>query len=84
MHDIRFIRENPDAFDRALARRNLNEEEKKAYSSRHLISIDERRRAIIRVLESWQARRNAASKAIGQAKAKKDEFKDSEIDGGGC
>ncbi len=76
MHDIRFIRENPDAFDRALARRNLNEEEKKAYSSRHLISIDERRRAIIRVLESWQARRNAASKAIGQAKAKKD---DSEI-----
>jgi seryl-tRNA synthetase len=73
MHDIRFIRENPNAFDSALARRNLDEEEKKLYSSRHLISIDERRRALIRVLESWQARRNAASKAIGQAKAKKDE-----------
>ena len=31
MHDIRFIRENPDAFDRALARRNLNEEEKSLF-----------------------------------------------------
>ena len=48
MHDIRFIRENPDAFDRALTRRESASEEKKAYSSQHLISIDERRRAIIR------------------------------------
>jgi seryl-tRNA synthetase len=73
MHDIRFIREHPDAFDKALGRRSLTDEERKRYSSQNLISIDERRRAIIRVLESWQARRNAASKAIGQAKAKKDE-----------
>jgi seryl-tRNA synthetase len=67
MHDIRFIRENPDAFDHALARRGLRGE------AQNLISIDERRRAIIRVLESAQARRNALSKEIGQAKAKKDE-----------
>ncbi len=67
MHDIKWIRENPDAFDRALARRGLKGE------AQRLISIDERRRAIIRVSESWKARRNAASKEIGQAKATKDE-----------
>jgi seryl-tRNA synthetase len=72
MHDIRFIRENPAAFDHALNRRNLSDEDKQHYSSQRLLSIDERRRAIIRVLESWQARRNAASKLIGQAKAKDD------------
>jgi seryl-tRNA synthetase len=73
MHDIRFIRDHPNAFDKTLARRNLNDEERKRFSSQHLISIDDRRRAIIRVLESWQARRNTASKAIGEAKAKKDD-----------
>src|ERR1700736_5060893 len=64
MHDIKWIREHPDAFDRALARRGLKGE------AQHVISIDERRRAIIRVCESWKARRNAASKEIGQAKLK--------------
>jgi seryl-tRNA synthetase len=67
MHDIRFIRENPEAFDRGLARRGLEPQ------APRLISIDERRRAIIRVNEGAQARRNAASKEIGQAKARKDE-----------
>src|SRR5262245_46911794 len=66
MHDIRWIREHPDAFDRALARRGVPGE------SQRLIAIDERRRAIAK-LEQAQARRNAASKEIGQAKAKKDE-----------
>jgi seryl-tRNA synthetase len=79
MHDIRWIRENAEAFDEALNRRNLTDEEKKNFSSQNLISIDEIRRARIRVLESWQARRNAASKAIGQAKAKKDETKVQEL-----
>jgi seryl-tRNA synthetase len=74
MHDIRFIRDNPEAFDRALARRNLSEEEKKQYSSQQLNSMDDHRRTLIRVLESWKARHNAASKAIGQAKARKDEL----------
>jgi seryl-tRNA synthetase len=73
MHDIKWIRDNPDAFDAALKRRNLNDEEKKAFSSQHLNSIDDLRRARIRVLENWQSRRNVASKAIGQAKAKKDD-----------
>jgi seryl-tRNA synthetase len=73
MHDIRFIRENPDVFDRALNRRPLYDVDRKRFSSQQLTSIDERRRAIIRLLESTLARRNAASKEIGQAKAKKDE-----------
>ena len=67
MHDIKWIRENPAAFDRGLARRDL------APAADRLLAIDERRRALIQKLEAAQARRNAASKEIGQAKAKKDE-----------
>jgi seryl-tRNA synthetase len=67
MHDIRWIRDNAAAFDKALARRGLPPEADK------LIAIDERRRAAIQLFEQSQARRNAASKEIGQAKAKKDE-----------
>src|SRR5580692_3242177 len=67
MHDIKWIRENPEAFDRGLARRGLPGE------SARLISIDERRRATILKAEQAQARRNAASKEIGEAKKAKDE-----------
>src|SRR3979490_3180674 len=67
MHDIKSIRENPDAFDRARARRGLPAE------SKRLLAIDERRRAVIGKLEHAQARRNAASKEIGEGKKKKDE-----------
>ncbi len=69
MHDIRFIRENPDAFDRALARRGLPPQ------ARRLIALDEKRREKILALETAQARRNAASKEIGEAKKTKDEEK---------
>src|SRR5437868_976519 len=67
MHDIRWIREHKDEFDRGLARRNL------APEADRLIAIDERRRAAIQKSEQALARRNAASKEIGAAKAKKDE-----------
>src|SRR5262245_6367523 len=67
MHDIKWIRENPEAFDRGLKRRGRESQ------AARLLMIDERRRAIIQKLEAAQARRNAASKEIGQAKAKKDE-----------
>jgi len=73
MHDIRWIRDNAAAFDRALNRRPLDEESKRAFSSANLLTLDERRRAAIQAFEQAQARRNAASKEIGQAKAKKDE-----------
>ncbi len=73
MHDIRFIRENPDAFDRALARRGLPGEAKR------LIALDEDRRKKILELETAQARRNAASKEIGEAKKNKNEAKAKEL-----
>ncbi len=73
MHDIQTIRQNPVAFDQRLARRNLSDDERRRFSSDQIESIDERRRAIIRVREQVLARRNALSKEIGLAKAKKDE-----------
>jgi seryl-tRNA synthetase len=69
MHDIRFIRDNPDAFDRALARRGLEP------PAQRLIALDEKRRTAIQAVEAAQARRNAASKEIGEAKKSKDEEK---------
>jgi len=69
MHDIRFIRDNPDAFDRGLTRRGLEPQ------AQRLIALDEQRRAKILTLETAQARRNAASKEIGEAKKNKDEEK---------
>jgi seryl-tRNA synthetase len=73
MHDIHSIRQNPVAFDQMLGRRNLPDEDRRRFSSEQIISIDERRRAIIRVREDVLARRNALSKEIGLAKAKNDE-----------
>ena len=73
MHDIRWIRENAAEFDKALNRRPLDDEPKQQFSSANLLAIDERRRAAILKSEVAQARRNAASKEIGAAKAKKDE-----------
>ena len=66
MHDIRFIRENPAAFDAGLGRRGL------AASSADILALDERSRAIKTELQQGQARRNEASKAIGAAMAAKD------------
>jgi seryl-tRNA synthetase len=73
MHDIRWIRENAEAFDKALNRRPLDEQSGKQFSSANLLALDERRRSAILKFEQAQARRNAASKEIGAAKAKKDE-----------
>ncbi len=67
MHDIKWIRENPAAFDAALERRGL------APLSASLLAIDETRRAAIQASEQAQARRNAASKEIGDAKKAKDD-----------
>ncbi|MDQ2953754.1 MAG: serine--tRNA ligase, partial [Pseudomonadota bacterium] len=67
MHDIKWIRDNPDLFDRGLKRRGLPPE------SKRLLEIDERRRAAITKAEQALARRNAISKEIGEAKKRKDE-----------
>lgn len=67
MFDIRWIRENSEAFDKALARRGYEA------SAAKLIALDEARRSHIASLQEAQERRNAASKEIGKAKASGDE-----------
>jgi len=67
MHDIKWIRENAHSFDAALKRRGLEP------LSSSLLAIDERRRAAILKSEQAQARRNSASKEIGDAKKAKDD-----------
>jgi seryl-tRNA synthetase len=67
MHDIRAIRDNPQAFDAAMARRGLS-----GVAAR-ILAIDEARRAAIAAAEAALAERNAASRQVGAAKAKGDE-----------
>ena len=67
MHDIRYIRENPAAFDAAMVRRGVGE------MSSSLLALDEARRAKIVAAETALADRNAASKQVGAAKASGDE-----------
>lgn len=74
MHDIKAIRENPASFDAGLARRGLSP------MSADLLRIDAERREHVQKLQDAQARRNAASKEIGEAmktgdKAKADALK---------
>ena len=67
MHDIRAIRDNPTAFDAALARRG------DAPLSAQLLDVDAARRAKIQAAEEAQAEQNKASKLVGAAKASGDE-----------
>ena len=72
MYDIKWIREHLETFERGLARRGMAEAERKALTGR-ILALDEGRRAAITQFEQAQARRNAASKEIGEAKKAKDE-----------
>jgi seryl-tRNA synthetase len=63
MHDIKAIRQNPEGFDAALARRGLSG------MSAEILAIDAARRAKITAAETALADRNAASKQVGAAKA---------------
>ena len=67
MHDIRAIRENPAAFDAALARRGL------AAASPGILALDEDRRGKILAAETAAAEQNRASKEVGAAKARGDD-----------
>ncbi|MBV1895302.1 MAG: serine--tRNA ligase, partial [Rhodobacteraceae bacterium] len=67
MHDIRTIRENPDAFDAALARRG------DAPMSAALLAVDTERRGKITAAETAQAEQRKASKEVGAAKGRGDE-----------
>jgi len=67
VHDIKSIRDNPAAFDAALAKRGLPP------LSAQVLELDEARRANLTALQEAQSRRNAASKEVGKAKGAKDE-----------
>ncbi|WP_380052909.1 serine--tRNA ligase [Falsihalocynthiibacter sp. SS001] len=67
MHDIRQIRENPAAFDAAMARRGLSS------LSEEILAIDTARREKIAAAEDALAARNKASKEVGAAKGRGDE-----------
>ena len=66
MHDLKYIRENPQDFDAALIRRGA------APVAASVLAMDENRRALLTEMQNAQARRNEASKAIGAAMGKGD------------
>jgi seryl-tRNA synthetase len=65
MHDIKFIRDNPQAFDAGLRRRGLDP------AAAAILALDTERRAVATRMQEAQNRRNDASRAIGAAKARK-------------
>src|SRR6185312_39828 len=67
MHDIRAIRDNPDIYDAGWARRGLSAQAKR------IVDLDAKMRAQATAKQEAEAQRNAASKAVGQAKAQKNE-----------
>ena len=73
MHDIRAIRENPDAFDLALKRRGLEP------LAAELIGLDDARKSAVSAAQANQERRNALSKEVGAAKKAKDEARVAEL-----
>ena len=67
MHDVKFVRENPEAFDAAMKGRGI------APQAQIIIELDEKRRSLQTEMQELQARRNSASKEVGEAKRNKDE-----------
>ena len=64
MHDLKWIRENPAAFDRGLARREI------APLSEQVLALDRQRREALAAAQEIQARRNRLAKEIGGAKGR--------------
>jgi seryl-tRNA synthetase len=77
--DIKWIRDNPEAFDAGLRKRGIkhtaNPQTGDVLFASQLLELDEARRKVVTRLQEAQQRRNAASKEIGKAKASKDEAK---------
>lgn len=67
MHDLKQIRDKPEAFDAAMVKRGGDP------VATAILALDARNRALLTELQTGQARRNEASKMIGQAKAQGDE-----------
>ena len=64
MHDIRFIREHPEKFTRAMKRRSLN------ITADHILDIDRQRRVLQTEIQVMKSRRKLASKDIGSRKSR--------------
>ena len=64
MLDIKFVRENPDAVDAAMANRQTS------WDREHFFALDEERRSVIAEVEQLQATRNTESKKIGDSCAR--------------
>lgn len=64
MHDIKWIRENPEIFDKNIARRGLPP------TSSHLLEMDQKHRELLTQVQHLQNRRNEIAKLIGAAKSK--------------
>ena len=62
MHDIQFIRENPEAFDVGLKRRGLEAK------SAQILALDTKRRELVTSIQQAQGSRNELSKKIGELK----------------
>ena len=62
MHDIRFIRDDAERFDKAMARRGLEKQ------SAAILDIDQKRRQIMTTLQDLQQKRNETSRQIGEIK----------------
>jgi seryl-tRNA synthetase len=73
MHDIRAIRENPALYDAAWARKGLPAQ------AQRIVDFDAKLRTASTAKQEAEAQRNAASKAIGAAKAKNDEAEASRL-----
>ena len=67
MHDIKAIRDNPEAFDRPWSAKG------RSGAAAEAVKLDAQLRAAQTALQEAQAKRNESSKLIGMAKAKKDE-----------
>ena len=67
MFDLKWIRDNQDAFDAAMVKRGLEPNAAK------ILEMDEQRRKNVSELQEFQSRRNTASKGIGKAKGSGDE-----------
>jgi seryl-tRNA synthetase len=70
MHDIRKVRENPEAFDAALARRGV------AAQSACLLALDDERKALGTLAQDIQSKRNAVAKEVGNRKARGEDASD--------
>jgi seryl-tRNA synthetase len=64
MYDLKWIRENPDAYDRGLASRGL------APQAKAVLELDARRRAAQTAFQELKAKRNELSRRVGEAKRK--------------